>query len=206
MAVVDVHNTNGDKVSQVELLDAIFNVPVKKSVLHEVVVAQLAKRRMGMASVKRRSDVRGSGVKLFKQKGMGRARRGNIKSPLLRGGGVVFGPSPRSYEKKTPKKVRSLAMKMALTSKLEENKILVIDQFLLEKIKTQDFLAVLNRLSARNSLVVSDAGDEKLDLSARNVQGAKVIRSAGLNVYDILKYDMLILIEPSIKQIEGRLV
>jgi large subunit ribosomal protein L4 len=206
MAVADVHNTNGEKVSQIELSDLIFNVPVKKSVLHEVVKMQLAKRRAGTAAVKRRSDVRGSGVKLFRQKGMGRARRGNIKSPLLRGGGVVFGPSPRSYEQKTPKKVRALAMKMALTCKLEEKKLLVIDQMKLDRVKTKDFVGILDRLGAQNSLLVSESRDETLDLSSRNVIGTKVIETAGLNVYDILKYDTLILVEPAIKQIEGRLI
>ena len=205
MAVVDVHNIDGEKVSQVELSDSIFNVPVKKSVMHEVVTMQLCKRRRGTASVKRRSDVVGSGAKLFKQKGMGKARRGDIKSPLLRGGGVIFGPNPRSYKKKTPKKIRTLAMKMALTSKLHENRLLVIDQFQLERIKTKDFVAVLERLNARNSLVVSGDRDEKLEISSRNVPKAKVIGNVGLNVYDILKYDFLILIEPGIKQIEGRL-
>ncbi|VEN74803.1 50S ribosomal protein L4 [Candidatus Desulfarcum epimagneticum] len=206
MAVADVHNTDGEKVSQVELSDLIFNVPVKKSVLHEVVTMQLAGKRAGTAAVKRRSDVKGSGAKLFRQKGMGRARRGDIKSPLLRGGGVIFGPSPRSYAQRTPKKVRALAMKMALTCKLEEKKLLVIDQMKLDRVKTKDFADILDRLGAKNSLLVSDGRDEKLDLSSRNVPGTKVIETAGLNVYDILKYDTLILVEPAIKQIEGRLI
>ncbi len=206
MAVVDVHNINGEKVSQAELSDLIFDVPVKKSIMHEVVTMQLSKRRRGTASVKRRSDVSGSGAKLSKQKGLGRARRGDIKSPLLRGGGVIFGPAPRSYVKKTHKKIRAMAMKMALTSKLQENRLLVIDQFQLERVKTKDFVAVLDRLNARNSLIVSEDRDEKLELSSRNVPKAKVIRNNGLNVYDILKYNTLILIEPSIKRIEGRLI
>ena len=148
MATVDVLNMNGDKVSQTELPDEIFNVPVKSPVLHQVVKAQLAAKRSGTACVKNRSDIRGSQRKLYRQKGTGRARKGNIKSPLLRGGGVVFGPHPRSYEQKVPKKVRKLALKMALTSKLQENEVTVVDQFELSEIKTKDFVAAIENLEA----------------------------------------------------------
>ena len=137
MAVVEVKNIKGEKVSEIELTDSIFNVPVKKSVLHEIVCMQLASRRQGTASVKNRSDVAGSTKKLFRQKGTGRARRGDIKSPLLRGGGVIFGPHPRSYAFSPPKKVRRLALKMALSSKLQGNMIIVIDGFDLDQIKTK---------------------------------------------------------------------
>ena len=138
MPVIDVQNITGKQISQVELADDVFNVPVKSSVLHEVVTMQLANRRSGTAAVKHRSDVRGSGKKLFRQKGTGRARRGNIKSPLLRGGGVVFGPDQRDYSYKPPKKVRKLALKMALSSKLRENELMVLDQFKLDEIKTKN--------------------------------------------------------------------
>ena len=205
MAVVDVQNINGEKVSQIDLADSIFNVPLKGSVLHEVVTMQLARRRSGSASVKHRSDIKGSGRKLFRQKGTGRARRGNIKSPLLRGGGVVFGPDPRSYSYNVPKKVRKLALKMALTSKFQENAIVVLDRFELEKIKTRKFVEVLNSLNVKNALIVTDKKNENLELSSRNVPGVKVLRTEGLNVYDILKYKNLILAESSIKVIEGRL-
>ena len=153
MAVVDVQNINGEKVSQIDLADSIFNVPLKGSILHEVVIMQLARRRSGSASVKHRSDIKGSGRKLFRQKGTGRARRGNIKSPLLRGGGVAFGPDPKSYSYNVPKKVRKLALKMALTSKFQENDILVLDRFELEKIKTTKFVEVLNSLNVKNVLI-----------------------------------------------------
>jgi large subunit ribosomal protein L4 len=133
MAVVDIVNSTGKKVSQVDLKDEIYNVPVKSSVLHEVVTMQLAGKRAGSAAVKHRSDVSGSQRKLFRQKGTGRARRGNIKSPLLRGGGVVFGPDPKSWAYKVPKKVRRLALKMALSSKLQEEAILVLDNLELER-------------------------------------------------------------------------
>lgn len=206
MPVVDVINSQGKKVSTVELSDALFNVPIKKSVLHEVVTMQLAARRAGTAAVKRRSDIRGSGRKLFRQKGTGRARRGNIKSPLLRGGGVTFGPSPRSYAAKVPKKVKKLALKMALSSKLHEENLIVLDDFQLEQIKTKSFLEVVSRLSLGNSLIVTNSMDDILERSSRNVPGVKVLRSEGLNVYDILKYETLVLLEPSIPGIEGRLL
>lgn len=206
MAVVDVLNIQGEKVSQVDLADAIFRVPVKSSVLHEVVKMQLLSKRSGSASVKRRSDIRGSGRKLFRQKGTGRARRGNIKSPLLRGGGVVFGPSPKSYAYKVPKKVRKIALKMALTSKFNENQLLVIDKFELDQVKTKKFLELANNLNLENVLIVTEEQNKKLELSSRNIPDVKVLRQEGLNVYDILKYKNLVLLESSIKGIEGRLL
>ena len=206
MAVVDVQNINGEKVSQMDLADSIFKVPLKRSVLHEVVTMQLACRRSGSASVKHRSDIKGSGRKLFRQKGTGNARRGDIKSPLLRGGGVVFGPDPKSYSYKVPKKVRKLALKMALTSKFQGNAIVVLDRVELEKIKTREFVEVLNSLNVKNALIVIDKKNENLELSSRNVPGVKILRAEGLNVYDILKYKNLILSESSIKVIEGRLL
>ena len=146
MAVIEVLNIKGEKVSETELPDSIFNVPVKKGILYDVVKMQLASRRSGTASTKRRSDVAGSTRKLFRQKGTGRARRGNIKSPLLRGGGVVFGPHPRSYAYKLPKKVRRLALKMALSSKLQDNQLLVLDNFELPEIKTKECINVMKIL------------------------------------------------------------
>lgn len=205
MAVVDVINQKGEKVSQAELSDALFNVPVKSSVLHEVVTMQLAKRRAGSASVKNRGDVRGSTRKLFRQKGTGRARRGDIKSPLLRGGGVAFGPKPKSFGAKIPKKVRKLALKMAISSKFQEDCLTVIDAISLDRIKTKDIADILSGLKLDNALIVTEASDERLELSSRNLSAVKVLRTDGLNVYDILKYQQLVLLEPSIKAIEGRL-
>ncbi len=205
MAVVDVLNTKGEKVSQRDLPDAVFDVSVKPSVLHEVVTMQLARKRSGTASVKHRSDVRGSGRKLFRQKGTGRARRGNIKSPLLRGGGVVFGPDSRSYSYKVPKKIRKLALKMALSSKLREKNLLVLDEFDLEQVKTKEFVKVMSVLNMKNALIVTAKKNEPLELASRNVPAIKVLKSEGLNVYDILKYKNLILLESSINDIEGRL-
>ena len=205
MPVLDVQNVNGKKISQIELAGDVFSVPGKSSILHEVVTMQLSNRRSGTASVKHRSDVRGSGRKLFRQKGTGRARRGDIKSPLLRGGGVVFGPDGRNYKYQVPKKVKKLALKMALSSKLNANELMVLDQFKLEEIKTKEFVNVLDALNLNSALIVTDEKNENLELSSRNVQDIKVLRCEGLNVYDILKYRTLVLLEPAVKNIEGRL-
>ncbi|MDM8514774.1 50S ribosomal protein L4 [Desulfobacterales bacterium HSG16] len=206
MAVVDVMNKNGEKVSQTELNNEIFDVSVKSDVLHEVVRMQLACRRSGTASVKHRSDVRGSTKKLFRQKGTGRARRGDIKAPLLRGGGSIFGPDPRSYAYKVPKKVRKLALKMALSSKLKEDALIIVDNLDMDRIKTKDMIGVLDALNRENVLIITDEKNDNLELSARNIPRVKVLRTDGLNVYDILKYNNLVLVESSIGAIEGRLV
>ena len=206
MAVVNVINSKAQKVSQIDLVDDIFNIPVKGSVLHEVVTMQLAGKRAGSASVKHRSDVRGSQRKLFRQKGTGRARRGNIKSPLLRGGGVAFGPDPKSWAYKVPKKVRRQALKMALSSKLQDDAILVLDALDLEQIKTRALVDVTDNLNVENVLIVTENKNEKLELSSRNIPHVKVLRCEGLNVYDILKYQTLVLLEASVKGIEGRLL
>jgi large subunit ribosomal protein L4 len=205
MPVIDVQNVEGKQIAQVELADDVFSVPVKSSVLHEVVTMQLANRRSATATDKHRGDVTGSGKKLYRQKGTGRARRGNIKSPLLRGGGVVFGPDGRKYTQRVGKKVRKLALKMALSSKLSENELMVLDQFELEAIKTKEFVNVLKTLKLDNALIVTEKKNEHLEMSSRNVQAVKVLRSEGLNVYDILKYRKLVLLEPAVKNIEGRL-
>lgn len=206
MAIVDVFNSTGEKVSEVNLPDSIYSVPVKPSILQEVVAMQLASRRAGTASVKHRSDVTGSGRKLFRQKGTGRARRGDIKDPLLRGGGSIFGPDPKSYRYRVPKKVRRLALKMALSSKLSDEALLLIDAFGLQQIKTGSFVNILDALNIDNALIVTEKEDETLEKSARNVPGIKVLRSKGLNVYDILKYKHLVLLASSLKEIEGRLL
>lgn len=206
MAVVNIQNINGETVSQIDLSDDIFDVSVKPHVLHEVVTMQLANRRMSSASVKHRSDVRGSGRKIFRQKGTGRARRGDIKSPLLRGGGVVFGPDQRSYVHKVNKKVKKSAFKMALSSKLQENNLIVIDRIELDRIATKEVMKVLKTLKVENALIVTEKSNKNLELSSRNIPRLKVLRTEGLNVYDILKYQKLVLVEASIKNIEGRLL
>lgn len=205
MAVIDVLNQTGEKVAQTELPDSCFNIDVKPSVLHAVVKMQLANRRAGTACVKNRSDVKGSTRKLFRQKGTGRARRGDAKSPLLRGGGVAFGPHPKSWEIKVPKKVRRLALKMALSSKLKAEGLLVLKEVSLEAIKTKAFASIMMDLKLDSALFITAEKDANIELSSRNIPGVKVLRCEGLNVYDILKYRHLVLLEPSIAQIEGRL-
>ncbi|RJP40540.1 MAG: 50S ribosomal protein L4 [Desulfobacteraceae bacterium] len=205
MAVIEVKNIKGETVSEIDLIDAVFNVPIKKTVLHEVVRMQLATRRSGTACVKNRSDVRGSTKKLYRQKGTGRARRGDIKSPLLRGGGVIFGPHPRSYAFKPPKKVRRLALKMALSSKLQADQIIVLDHFEMDEIKTKFVVSALQAINADRPLIITDEQNEKLSLSSRNIPGVKVLPVDGLNVYDILNHRNLVILAPSIRNIEGRL-
>ncbi|WDP89675.1 MAG: 50S ribosomal protein L4 [Desulfobacter sp.] len=205
MAAVDVLNSAGNKVSETELPDEIFSVPVKTSILHDVVRSQLVAKREGTAASKTRGMVAGSTKKLFRQKGTGNARAGSIKSPLRKGGGVIFGPSQRSYDIKVPKKVRRLALKMALSTKLNDEKLFVIDALELEAIKTKALAEILKTLNLEDLLIVSDSDDEKLLLSSRNIPDVKVIKTAGLNVYDILKFKNLLLVETSIENIKGRL-
>jgi len=205
MAAVEVLNSTGAKVSEVELPDEIFSIPVKTSVLHEVVRSQLVSKRVGTAASKTRGMISGSTKKLFRQKGTGNARAGSIKSPLRKGGGVIFGPSPRSYEIKVPKKVRKLALKMALSAKVSDSQLFVIDALELEEIKTKALASVLSALNLDDLLIVSDADDTKLALSSRNIPDVKVIKTEGLNVYDILKFKNLLLVQSSIENIKGRL-
>ena len=206
MAVADVYNMDGDKVSEIELTDEIFNVPLKQHLLHEVVTMQLTNRRAGTAATKGRSDVRGGGQKPYRQKGTGRARAGSRRSPLWRGGGVVFGPKPRSYRYKVPKKVRRQALKMALTNKLQDKALIVVDRLDLETIKTKQLVEVLAALKTEEALIVTDRKIESVELSSRNLPYVKVLRSQGLNVYDILRFKNLILLEPSLNQIQERLL
>ncbi|MCG8686696.1 MAG: 50S ribosomal protein L4 [Desulfobacterales bacterium] len=205
MAAVDVLNSAGKKVSETELPDEIFSIPVKTSVLHEVVRSQLVAKREGTAASKTRGMVTGSTKKLFRQKGTGNARAGSVKSPLRKGGGVIFGPSQRSYAYKVPKKVRSLALKMALSSKVQESNLFVVDALELEEIKTKALADILKTLNLEDLLIVSDTEDVKLAMSSRNIPDVKVIKTAGLNVYDILKFKNLLLVESSIENIKGRL-
>jgi len=206
MAIADVYNMDGEKISETNLADEIFGVPVKQHVLHETVTMQLVNRRAGTAATKGRSDIRGGGQKPYRQKGTGRARAGTRRSPLWRGGGVVFGPSPRSYRYKVPKRVRRQALRMALTSKLKDKALIVVDRLVVEPVKTKRFVEVMAALKTGRALIVTDRKIESLELSSRNVPDFKVLRSEGLNVYDILRFKNLILLEPSVKQIAERLL
>ncbi|MDY0038898.1 MAG: 50S ribosomal protein L4 [Desulforhabdus sp.] len=205
MPTVDLYNINNEVVGQLNLRDDIFAVAVNPHVLHQVVLYQLAKRRAGTAKVKGRSEVSGGGRKPWRQKGSGRARAGTSRSPLWRGGGTVHGPQPRSYEMRVPKKVRRLALKMALTQKLVDKEFTVLDQLELETIKTKDFVAILNRLQLEKTLVVIHQPDEKVQKSARNIPLVKVLRSEGLNVYDLLNYHNVLLTQETVGKIEESL-
>ena len=206
MAVVDVYNMQKEKVGEIELPEAVFGVPVKKHVLHEVVVAQLARRRAGTAAVKGRSDVSRSGAKLFRQKGTGRARAGDAASPTRRGGGVAFGPQPRSYERKVSKKVRKSALRMALSDKFYEDMLFVVDGFSVPDSKTKTFASSIRNFDVRKALIVTDAINEALDRSSRNVPWVKVMRAEGLNVYDILNHDHLLIEKSVIGKLQEALV
>ena len=206
MAVTEVYNTEKKKVGEVELNDALFGLEVKKHILHDVVKNQLANRRAGTACTKTRVEVRGGGAKPYRQKGTGRARAGTRTSPLWRGGGVVFGPRPRDYSYKLPKKVRKLGLRMALSARFSENNMLVLDGFDLKAIKSKDFVEVMKKLNIENGLIVIPENNENLEKSSRNVQGFKVIQTGGLNVYDVLLHRNLVLLQPCLDQLEKRLL
>jgi large subunit ribosomal protein L4 len=206
MAVCDVVNSSAEKVGEIELNDALFNVEVNKSVLHEVVRMQRANRRAGTACTKTRGEVRGGGAKPWRQKGTGRARSGSRTSPIWRGGGTTFGPKPRDYGYKLPKKVRRLALRMALSARNSEGNMVVVDTLGLDAIKTKAFVAVMKNFDFDNCLVVTAADDQTVSKSARNAVGYKVLPVAGLNVFDILKYSKLMLTQDSLAQLEARLM
>ncbi len=206
MSTVNVKNTKNEDVGQVELNDAVFNLEVKEYVLHDVVRMQRAARRAGTASTKTRVEVSGGGAKPWRQKGTGRARAGSRTSPIWRGGGVTFGPKPRDYSFKLNKKVKKQAVAMALSARLQEENLIVLDDFTMENIKTKDFMSVMNNLDVENGLIVIDSDADNLKLSSRNVVGFKVLPSDGLNVYDILLHKKVILVKPVIENLEKRLM
>jgi large subunit ribosomal protein L4 len=202
---VDVKNIDNETVGQVDLSDDVFAAAIKPHLMHEVVRMQLANRRGGTVKTKGRSEVRGGGRKPYRQKGTGRARAGTIRSPLARGGGVVFGPRPRDFGYKVPKKVRRAALCSALSDKLASEQLTVLDDFALDEIKTKRFVEVMDRLGLDRALIVIDSDRDNLELSARNVPDVKVIRTVGLNVFDVLKYDHLILLQECLEPIDRRL-
>ena len=197
---MEIYNTNKEKVSQVELDKKTFSGEVNPHLLYEAVKMQLASRRRGTASTKNRSHVRGGGKKPWRQKGTGRARAGTIRSPLWTGGGVVFGPLPRNYSYSVNKKAKKAALRSALSAKCKENKLFILDNFNLKEIKTKSFVTILDTLAIDDALIIDDA-NINLEKSARNVLGIKVLRPEGLNVYDILKYDSLIITQPCLEKI-----
>ncbi len=206
MPKVDVYNSQKEKVGEVELPEDIYAVPVKVGLLHEVVRWQRARWRAGTACTKTRGEVRGGGRKPWPQKHTGRARQGSIRAPHWVGGGVVFGPKPRSYEFKLNKKVRRLALKMALSNRVSVGHVYVVTDFGLgDKPKTKQFLEFLNRFGTQNALVVVPERDLVAEYSARNLPKVKVLAVEGLNVYDILDHEYLILRQDALPKIEERL-
>jgi large subunit ribosomal protein L4 len=206
MIVIDVYNLQREKISQAELNEKVFQVPVKKHVLHQVVVSQLANRRAGTASTKGRSEVNRSGRKLWRQKGTGRARAGDAGSPTRKGGGVIFGPKPRKYVSKIPKKQGKRALCMALSDKFQSERLLVLNDFNLPKIKTKDFIQVMKTFDVRKALIVTSEKNEILEKSSMNVPWVKVMRCEGLNVYDVLNHEHLLLVQSTIPKIEEALL
>jgi len=206
MAVCDVLNTQAEKVGEIDLNDSLFNVEIKTGILHEIVCMQRANRRSGNACTKTRGEVSGGGAKPWRQKGTGRARAGSRTSPVWRGGGTVFGPKPRDYSYSLPKKVKKLALKMAMSARNQEGNLVIIDSFELPEIKTKDFIGIMKNFNFDNCLVVTSDIEDKIALSSRNAVGYKVLPVAGLNVYDILKYSKLMLIQSSLAKIEERLM
>lgn len=205
MALIDVYNLKGEKISERDIRDEIFTISIKKDLLHQVVRGQLVGSRSGSASSKNRSKVRSSGRKLWRQKGTGRARVGAASSPLRRGGGVAFGPMPRDYSFKINKKIRKAALRMALADKFKTGQLIVVDNFNLEEINTGKFFEILKNFDLDNVLIVTEKPDENLDKSSRNIQKVKLLRTEGLNIYDILSHEYLLFVEPALGIIEETL-
>ena len=203
MPKLNVLNITGQNVGEIELADAIFNVEVNEHVLYEVVKNQLANKRQGTQSAKTRAEVRGGGRKPWKQKGTGRARQGSIRAVQWVGGGVAFAPKPRSYKYTLPKKVRRLAMKCALSSKVQNNEIIVLDALTMDAPKTKEFVAILNNIKAsRKALVVTAEKNENVIKSARNIEGVQTALVNTLNVYDILNHDTFVITTDAVKKVE----
>lgn len=204
MPAVDILDTKKIKVGEALLADTIFDVEVKPHLVHDVVKMQLANRRRGTAQTKTRSMVSGGGRKPWRQKGTGRARAGTIRSPLWKGGGTVFGPVPKDYSYQVPKKVRKGALRSVLTQKLRENRLVIVNALTLEIVKTKAFVSIMRELNIPNALII-DVNNGNLELSARNVPNFKVLKPEGLNVYDVLRFDYLVITQPSLEQIGKRL-
>jgi len=204
MPSTPLYDKTGKTVGSVELSDELFAAPVNTAVLHQVVTAQLAARRTGTHDTKTRGEVRGGGAKPYRQKGTGRARQGSRTAPHYRGGGAVFGPHPRSYEQRLPRKMKRLALRGALTAKLGDDQLKVIDTFGLEAIKTKDLLTVLQALDATGRvLVVAPDRDQTLELSARNLPKVNVILADSLNVVDLVGADLVLIEQPAVARIES---
>ena len=205
MALIDVHNVKGEKSHERDIKDEIFNVFIREDILHQVIRGQLTSSRSGSASTKNRSKVRASSRKLWRQKGTGRARVGAASSPLRRGGGVAFGPLPRDYSLKINKKIRKMALRMALADKYKAGQILVVDNIHLEEKNTGKFFNILKTFDLDNVLIITEREDENLEKSSRNIRSVKLLRAEGLNVYDILSHENLLFIEGAMGKVEEAL-
>jgi large subunit ribosomal protein L4 len=205
MATLDVKNIQGETVGSIELSDAVYATEVKEHLLWEVVRAQRAGWRSGTAKTKGRSEVRGGGKKPYRQKGTGRARQGTRRAPNHVGGGTVFGPQPRSYAMAVPKKVRQGALRSAVSLRLREEQLIVLDKLELDEIKTRGLVDILTQLDAPRALIVEGTDNRSVSLSARNLARCKVLPVEGVNVYDVLNHEQLILTEQTAKELEARL-
>ena len=202
MANVDLYNMSGSVVGQIELDDDIFGITPNPDVVHEAVVQYLANQRQGTKSAKTRAEVRGGGAKPRPQKGTGRSRQGTIRAPQWTGGGVVFAPKPRDFSFKLNKKVKRLALKSALSGKVADGKILVLDDLTLSEVKTKEMIKVLNNIKVEEALMVLGEGCKNEVLSARNIPGIKTCGVNTINVYDILKYDHLVVTKEAVEKIQ----
>ena len=202
MANVAVYNMEGNEVGTIELNDAVFGVEVNEHLIHLAVVRQLANKRQGTQKTKTRSEVRGGGRKPWRQKGTGHARQGSIRAPQWTGGGVVFAPTPRDYEVKMNKKERRAALKSALTSRVQDNKLVVLDELKLDEIKTKEMQKVLTNLKVNKALVVMPELDQNVVLSARNIANVATATTSTINVYDVMKYSTVILTKDAVASIE----
>ena len=204
MPKVALYNTAGEQQGEIELSDAIFAANVSEAAMHQAVLAYLANQRLGTAKTKDRTEVRGGGRKPWRQKGTGRARHGSIRSPIWRGGGITFGPDGRrNYKQALPKKIRRLALKSALTSKVNTGSLIVLDQFAMDAPKTKEMVQVLSNLkTGRKVLIITDTPQENVIKSARNIPGVKTTSSNQLNVYDILNTDNLVITRDAVVQVE----
>jgi len=202
MAIISVYNTDGDEIDKLELDDKIFGVKINKYAMHMSVVNYLANQRQGTKSAKTRAEVRGGGRKPWRQKGTGHARQGSIRSPQWRGGGVVFAPKPRNFGFKINKKIKRLALKSALSVKLKSKKIIVLDKFELQEIKTKLAKKVLDNLKINNALIITSEHNKNIYLSARNLSGIKILEAKIINIYDILKFDILLTTRDGISKIQ----
>ena len=202
MATVSVVNTEGKEVEKIDLNDSIFGVEINEGIVHKAIVAHLAAKRQGTQSALTRSEVSGGGRKPWRQKGTGHARQGSIRAPQWTGGGVVFAPKPRDYSQKINKKEAKLALFSALTSKVQDNKLIVVDELSMEAPKTKSFVTILGNLNAEKALVVTEDANKNVVLSARNIPNVKTEARAAINVYDILKYDSLVITKDAVKALE----